>query len=255
VKLTLDTELRTLTIEGDKGPRTVDLYGTEAFELLSQQWLKVGWACRYSYTFSWLGRPVIQLPEDMIRVQEAIYQIQPDVIVETGVAHGGSLVYYASLCRVLGKGRVIGVDVEIRSHNRAAIESHEVSDLITLVEGDSVAPEIVAHVKEMIQPDETCLLILDSCHTYDHVLKELEAYSDLVTSGSFAVVTDGVMKDLHDVPGGQPDWDWNNPTAAAAEFLKSHPEFVLDHAAPRAFCDSEFRQDITHYPLGWLRRT
>ncbi len=254
MKLIVDTEACTLCIEGEAGSRTIDLYGSESFEFLSNQWLKVGWACRYSYTFSWLGRPVIQLPEDMLRVQEAIYEVKPDVIVETGVAHGGSLIYYASLCRVMGKGRVIGVDLEIRPHNRNAIESHDLFDLISLIEGDSVAPDVVCQVKHLIQPGETCLLILDSCHTFAHVLKELESYADIVTPGSYAIVTDGIMKDLDDVPGGQSDWAWNNPAAAAGEFLKSHPEFVRDQVAPRAFCDSELRKDITHYPLGWLRR-
>ena len=254
MKLTIDTDQRTLTWQTPQGHRTIDLYGKEAFELISDQWLKVGWACRYSYTFSWLGRPVIQLPEDMIRVQEAIFAVKPDVIVETGVAHGGSLIYYSSLCRAIGKGRVIGVDIQIHPHNRQAIEAHDVADRITLIEGDSVAPEIVRQVKDQIRAGETCMLILDSCHTYAHVLKELEAYWDIVTPGSYAVVTDGIMKDLHDVPGGQGNWDRDNPAAAADDFLKTHDQFVLEPAAPRAFNESTLTGDITHYPGGWLRR-
>src|SRR6266480_2325826 len=116
----------------------------EAFAIVSRAWLRLGWDVKYVYSFTWLGRPIIQLPEDMIRIQEVIYRLRPDVIVETGVAHGGSLIFYASLCHLIGKGRVIGVDIDIRSHNRAAIEAHPLSSLITLVEGDSVAPATIA---------------------------------------------------------------------------------------------------------------
>src|SRR2546423_15245584 len=130
MKLTIDTEARTLIAEADGQNREMPLYSDEAFELISDQWLKVGWNQKYPYTFSWLGRPIVQLPEDMIRAQEVIYRVRPSVIIETGVAHGGSLIYYASLCKVMGRGRVIGIDIEIRPHNRRAIESHEMSQLI-----------------------------------------------------------------------------------------------------------------------------
>ena len=133
-----------ITIDGDRitvseGGETAE-YGIgtpEAFALLSRLWLRAGWDTKYVYSFSWLGRPMIQLPEDMLRMQEVIYQVKPDVIIETGVAHGGSLVFHASLCHAMGRGRVIGVDIEIRPHNREAIEAHELFDLITLIEGDS----------------------------------------------------------------------------------------------------------------------
>jgi cephalosporin hydroxylase len=135
MKLIIDTTEKTLTCEIDSQKQVLYLYTKEAFELISLQWVKVGWNQKYSYTFSWLGRPIIQLPEDMIRIQEVIYQVKPDVIIETGVAHGGSLIYYASLFKAMGKGRVVGVDIEIRPHNRKAIEEHELSSFITLVEG------------------------------------------------------------------------------------------------------------------------
>src|SRR5215831_12677103 len=125
MKLTVDTTARTLYVEEGQKARTVDLYTDEAFTLLSQQWLKVGWNQKYTYSFTWLGRPIIQLPEDMIRIQEVIYAIKPDVIIETGIALGGSLVFYASLCKLMGNGRVIGIDIEIRPHNRIAMENHE----------------------------------------------------------------------------------------------------------------------------------
>src|SRR5713226_1357945 len=145
--ITIDTDRETLVCESKAGPQSLPLYSDAAFTILSRQWLKVGWNQKYPYTFSWMGRPVIQNPEDMIRIQEVIYRIQPDVIVETGIAHGGSLIFYASLFKAMGKGRVIGVDIEIRPHNRKAIEMHELSGLITLVDGSSTASETVAKVK------------------------------------------------------------------------------------------------------------
>jgi cephalosporin hydroxylase len=169
------------------------------------------------------------------------------------VAHGGSLIFYSSLCRAIGKGRVIGVDVEIRPHNRRAIEAHDLFDRITLIEGDSVASEIVQQVKDLIAPGETCMVILDSCHTKAHVLAELEAYHDIVTPGSWAVATDGVMRDVYDVPRGVPEWKHDNPTEAAKEFLASHDEFVLE-TPTWPFNESPLTENVTHYPGGWLRR-
>lgn len=254
MKLTIDTVERTLTCEtGAAATRVLDLYTKEAFELISEQWLKVGWDQKYPYTFSWFGRPIVQLPEDMIRIQEAIYRVRPDVIIETGVAHGGSLVYYAGMCRALGRGRVVGIDIEIRPHNRKAIEAHEMSDLITLIEGSSTAPEVVARAHALVREGESVLVILDSNHTKEHVASELEMYHDLVTPDSYIVATDGIMKDLHDVPRGNPSWKENNPTAAAAEFAARHREFVLEQPA-WPFNESELTENITHWPGAWLRR-
>jgi cephalosporin hydroxylase len=253
MKLILDTDSRQLTEVRGTGTRELPLYSKEAFELLSEQWVKVGWDQKYSYTFSWLGVPVIQLPEDMIRIQEVIYRTQPDVIVETGVAHGGSLVYYASVCKVLGKGRVIGVDLEIRKHNRQAIESHPLSDAITLIEGDSVDPSVVQEVRSLVHEGQTVLVILDSCHTKDHVAAELAAYHELVTVGSYIVATDGLMDRIHDVPRGEPHWKFDNPAAAAKDFAAEHPEFVLEPPT-WIFNESELTENITHWPGAWLRR-
>lgn len=253
MKLIIDTDARSLDVE-ENGTRTRhDLYSPAAFELLSREWVRVGWDQKYPYTFSWFGRPVIQLPEDMIRLQEVLYRVKPDVVIETGVAHGGSLVYYASLCKAMGKGRIVGIDIEIRPHNRAAIEAHELAPLITLVEGSSTAPEIVQRVRSLVRPGETALVILDSNHTRAHVAAELEAYAPIVTPGSYIVATDGVMKDVHDVPRGNPEWRWDHPTAAAAEFAARHPEFILEQPA-WPFNESPLRANVTHWPGAWLRR-
>jgi len=253
MKMTVDTDARTLTVENGRGTRTSPLFCKESFEVLSQQWVNLGWDQKYPYTFSWLGRPIIQLPEDIIRIQEVIYRLKPDVIVETGVAHGGSLVLYASLCKSMGKGRVVGVDVEIRSHNRKAIEAHELSPLIDLIEGDSVALDTLSQVKARINPNATVLIILDSCHSYSHVLAELKQYSPLVTPGSYIVATDGVMEFVHDCPRGQTNWKTDNPCSAVREFIRHHKEFVIE-TPPWTFNESRLSENVTHWPLAWLRR-
>ncbi len=202
MKLVIDTEARTLLQETADETHVFDLYSKEALELISMQWVRIGWNQKYQYTFSWLGRPIIQLPEDMIRIQEIIYGVKPDVIIETGVAHGGSLIYYASLCKAMERGRVIGIDIEFRPHNRRAITAHELSPFITLVEGSSIDPAVVNKVRSLVVRGETVLVILDSNHTKEHVLSELNAYHDLVSIGSYIVATDGIMRDLYDVPRG-----------------------------------------------------
>ena len=253
MRVTIDTEQRTMTEESGTESRSLDLYSKEAFEIISNLWVKVGWNEKYSYTFSWLGRPIVQLPEDMIRIQEVIYRIKPDVIIETGVAHGGSLIYYATLCKAFEKGRVVGIDIEIRPHNRNAIESHELSSYITLVEGSSTAPEVLDHVRSLIKPGESVLVILDSNHTRQHVLDEMRSYCDLVTKDSYLVATDGIMKDFNDVPRGNPEWIWDNPNKAAQEFAAETPQFLLEQP-PWPFNESKLTENVTHWPGAWLKR-
>jgi len=254
MRIEIDTEKNTLSVTDAGAGRTLDLYGKEAFELISTLWLKTSWNQKYSYTFTWMGRPIIQHPEDLVRLQEAIYTLKPDVIIETGVAHGGSLILSASLMKAMGKGRrVVGVDIEIRPHNRKAIEAHELSPLIRLVEGDSVAPEIVRQAAEDIRPGDTVLVILDSNHSREHVAAELEAYHALVTKGSYIVATDGIMRDVHDVPRGTPGWITDNPAQAAEDFAARHPEFVIESPAWR-FNESGLDKDITAWPSAWLKK-
>lgn len=253
MKITIDTDEQ--SIYNQQSGETVPLYSTKGFEIISKLWLKVGWNEKHVYTFSWMGRPIIQLPEDMIRVQEAVFQVKPNVIVETGIAHGGSLVYSASLLKTMGiEGCVIGVDIEIRPHNRRAIEEHFLFPYITLIEGSSTAPDVVREVKSLIKPGDKVLVILDSNHSRRHVLDELEAYCELVTKDSYIVATDGIMQDVSDTPRGEPSWNEDNPVGAAHDFLKKHPEFVLE--TPQwLFNESNLRENInTHYPDAWLKR-
>lgn len=253
MKLTIDTDGKTLTQEDGTNRRVIPLYSKESFESISRLWLKIGWNEKYPYTFSWFGRPIIQIPEDIVRTQEVLYRLRPDVIVETGVAHGGSLIFYASLFKAMGKGRVVGVDIEIRPHNRKAIEDHELSSMITLIEGSSTDPRIVAEVRALVRPGERVLVILDSNHTKAHVLAELEAYHELVAPGCYLVATDGSQKDLSDVPRGKSEWVWDHPTAAAAEFVEMHPDFILEQPT-WPFNESALSENITHWPGAWLRK-
>jgi cephalosporin hydroxylase len=200
-----------------------------------------------------MGRPVIQLPEDMIRIQEVIWRLRPDVIVETGVAHGGSLVFYASLFGAMGAGRVIGVDVEIRPHNRSAIEAHPMAPRIMLVEGSSTAPATLATVRAAIDPDERVLVILDSNHTRAHVEQELDLYAPLVTPGSYIVACDGIMAQVAGAPRSAADWAWNNPLSAIDAFLARNSDFAPDEP-PFPFNEGRVRRRVTYWPKCYLRR-
>lgn len=253
MKIEIDTTSATLRMVDGATQTSLPLYSREAFEAISGIWLKVGWNEKYPYTFSWMGRPIIQLPEDVLRIQEVVYRLKPDVIIETGVAHGGSLILYASLCKAMGKGRVVGIDIEIRKHNRQAIEAHELSSYITLIEGSSTDPAVVAQAASHVKPGETVLVILDSNHTRAHVAAELDAYASLVTPNSYIVATDGSMEVLHDVPRGTPSWIDDNPATAARDFAAAHPEFVIEQPE-WPFNESALRENITHWPSAWLRR-
>jgi cephalosporin hydroxylase len=253
MQIEIDTDSNTLRVQGDGRKQSLPLYSTEGFEILSEVWLKLGWNQKHSYTFTWWGRPIIQQPEDVLRLQEVLFALKPDFVVETGVAHGGSLIFYASLFEAVNHGKVIGVDIEIRPHNRKAIEAHPMSKRITLVEGSSTAPEVVAQVKKLIPEGSKVMVILDSNHTKAHVLGELQAYHDLVTVGSYIVATDGVMSFLHDVPRGTPSWILDNPTEAAREFAEQHPNFIIEQ--PKwLFNESELSQNVTYWPGAWLKR-
>ncbi|QNN25012.1 hydroxylase [Planctomycetales bacterium ZRK34] len=249
----IDTETGVITVDEGGKQSTTSLSSPEGFKLLSDVWLRSGWDLKHVYSFTWMGRPLIQLPEDMIRLAEVIHAVQPDVIIETGVAHGGGLVYYASLCKTMGRGRVIGVDIEIRPHNRKAIEEHPLAEYITLIEADSAAPQTLEQVRSLIEPGQTVMVMLDSCHTKAHVLKELEAYSPLVTEGSYIVAMDGIMSKLSGAPRTEPDWTWNNPCEAVSEFVSEHPEFVEEEPA-FAFNEGEITERVTYWPNAFVKR-
>ena len=253
-RVTIDLGASEVVVERDGSTLRHPMLNPEAFEAASRAWLRCGWDVKYVYSFTWMGRPVIQLPEDMVRLQELICEVRPDVVIETGIAHGGSLVLWASLFRAAQRGRVIGVDVEIRPHNREALERHVLADLITLVEGSSTAPETVAAVRGQIAEDESVMVILDSNHTKEHVLAELELYAPLVSPGSYIVAMDGIMGDLPGAPRTQEDWSWNNPRSAVEEFVSRHREFEVT-SPPFAFNEGAVRERVTYGPGGIVRRS
>ena len=214
----------------------------------SLEWVKKSWSEKYSYNFRWMGRPIIQLPQDIIAMQEIIWEVQPDLIVETGIAHGGSLIFYASMLELLGgEGEVVGIDVDIREHNRREIESHPMFRRIRMIQGSSIAPETVEQVKGVATGKNKIIVCLDSCHEKDHVLSEMNAYSELVSLGSYMIVFDTIVEDLAGVKGSRADFATNNPRGAVREFLKMNQAFEV--------CDKwNSKLLITHNPGGFLRR-
>ncbi len=237
---------RIITVQTPDGPRDLDIYTPEGYGILSELWTRSGWQRKLSYEVVWMGIPIIQLPEDMVMMQELIWRLRPDVIVELGVAHGGSLILYGSLLDAIGKGRVIGVDVEIRKYNRLAIEAHPMSKRITLIEGDSVAPDTLERVRSLIPAGATVMVGLDSNHARAHVATELERYAPLVTPGSYLVVFDAVMTMVSDAPNGRPEWESDNPLEAVRDFLADRKDFEID--------PSFNRLGVTYCQSGYLRR-
>ncbi len=203
---------------------------------------------QYSYNFSWMGRPIIQYPQDMIAMQEIIWKLQPDLIIETGIAHGGSLIYYASLMELIGKGEIVGIDIDIRKHNREEIEKHPMFKRIKMIEGSSVSKETVDQVAVLAEGKKTVLVSLDSNHTHEHVLQELEMYAPFVTRDSYIVVFDTIVEEMpNDYLPGRPWKQGDNPKTAVMEFLKSHSEFQIDK-------DIDNKLLISVGPDGYLKR-
>ncbi len=222
--------------------RSIDL------KSLSNKWLADVSVYKYSYNFSWMGRPIIQFPQDIIAMQEIVWSVKPDLIIETGIAHGGSIIFYASLLELIGKdGQVLGIDIDIREHNRVEIENHPMFKRITMMEGSSIDEGIVKKVYEFAKGKKRILVVLDSNHTHEHVLKELELYSPLVTKGSYLVVFDTVVEDMPE--GFFPDRPWdkgNNPKTAVWEFLEMNDRFEIDK-------EIEGKLLITVAPDGYLK--
>ena len=255
MKLVIDTTLGTMTRVEGVAETSLPLYSKEAFEALSLEWVRVGWSLKYYHNFTWFGLPILQLPEDVIRLQEVIYRVRPQLIIETGVFRGGSLLFHASLLEALGdpNSRVIGIDREILPDVREAIGKHELAPRISLIEGDSTDPGVIAQVKDLGKGASPVLVILDSDHTRAHVARELDAYSPLVTQGSYIIATDGITRDLSDVPRAVTEWKMDNPYEAACAFAAAHPEFRQQQPA-WLFRDGDLTENVTYWPGAWLQR-
>jgi cephalosporin hydroxylase len=238
-----------LTLKNNSEELIVDLYSQEGFEMLSNLWIKVSTEFKIMYELKWLGRPIIQYGNDMVMLQQLIWDVKPDIFIETGIAHGGSLIYTASLFELMGNdGQVIGIDVEIRPHNRSAIEEHILYKRIKMIEGSSVGDETIKSLEQLLENSigKTITVMLDSNHSKDHVLKELELYSKYVTIGSYIIVQDGAQQWVADIPRGKTEWINDNPLAAIEEFLKTNDDFIVD--------ESFTRLGITSSPGGYLKR-
>ncbi len=223
-------------------------------KISAQKFMHTSIPSQYSYNFFWLGRPIIQYPQDIIAMQEIIWTVKPDLIIETGIAHGGSLIFSASMLELNAacggpiEAEVLGLDIDIRAHNREAIEAHPMFKRISMIEGSSVATEIIEQVKSIAARKQSVLVCLDSNHTHEHVFEELNAYAPLTTLGSYCVVFDTLIEELPD--DMFPDRPWckgNNPKTAVFEFLKTHPEFEIDK-------ELENKLLITAAPDGFLKR-
>lgn len=234
------------------------------FTAQSQAWLEASMRRKYVYNFDWLGRPIIQYPQDMVAMQELVWAVRPDLIIETGIAHGGSLVLSASLLAMLdycdavtagttldpraSRRKVLGLDIDIRAHNRAAIEAHPLGHKIDMIQGSSIAPDVIAQVHQYAKGFERVMVCLDSNHTHEHVLAELQAYAPLTSVGSYCVVFDTFVEDMPD--NLFPDRPWspgNNPKTAVHQFLKTRPGFEIDRSM-------QHKLQITVAPDGFLRR-
>lgn len=251
--ITINLKNETVEVVSEDKVNTHKIGTKEAFSIISDLWIRSGWDNKYVYSFSWLGRPIIQLPEDMIRIQELIYDIKPDVIIETGVAHGGSLIFYASLCKLMDKGKVVGIDIEIREHNKKAIEKHELYEYITLIEGSSTDEKTFEKVMSEVNESDKVLVILDSNHTKDHVLKELKLYSKFISIGSYIVASDGIMEYLVGAPRSNEDWTLNNPKKAAEEFVMNNINFIIEE--PKfPFNEGNIEERVTYWPSAFIKR-
>jgi cephalosporin hydroxylase len=226
----------------------------EKYQRIGQEFIHKTAEHNYSYNFTWLGQPIIQFPQDMIALQEIIWSVKPDMIIETGIAHGGSLIFSASMLALLeisgeiSDGKVLGIDIDIREHNRELILKHPMSKKITMIEGSSIDPIIIKEVQKFAKEGKKILLLLDSNHTHEHVLAELNAYASLVSLGSYCIVYDTGIEDMPD--GSFPNRPWgkgNNPKTALKEFLKGHNEFSIDK-------EIEGKLLITVAPDGYLKR-
>jgi cephalosporin hydroxylase len=204
---------------------------------------------QYSYNFTWMGRPVIQYPQDMIAMQEIIWAVKPDLIIETGIAHGGSLIYYASLLELTGKGEVLGIDIDIREHNRREIEKHPMYKRIKMIQGSSISSDIIEQVKKIATGKKDVLVCLDSNHTHEHVLSELNLYSSFVSLDSYIVVFDTIVEDLPEGYFSQkrPWGISNNPRTAVDEFLTTNKNFQADNSIDNKLL-------ISVAPGGYLKR-
>ncbi|WP_083539898.1 cephalosporin hydroxylase family protein [Rhizobium tibeticum] len=258
------SRLTVVDFKSEVADRIVAIQGNEDFKRSASDFLRKSVEPKYSYNYFWMGRPIIQYPQDMVAMQEIIWETRPDLIIETGIAHGGSLILSASMLALLDMAdameagatldprtsnrRVLGIDIDIRAHNRAAIEAHPMASRIQMIQGSSIDRGVIDQVHQIAKPFKRVLVCLDSNHTHDHVLAELEAYAPLTSVGSYCVVFDTLIEDMP--ADAYPDRSWgpgDNPKTAVWTYLETHPEFEIDRSIDQKLM-------ITVAPDGFLKR-
>ncbi len=252
-KLIIDFENEEIQILESHNSYTHKFSTEKAFNAVAQAYLRLGWDNKYVYSFKWLGRPIIQLPDDIIRLQELIYEVKPDVIIDIGIAHGGSLIFNSTLLKTYGGRKVIGIDIDIREKNLKAIKEHKMFDQIELIQGNSTSDNVFFEAKNFIKESDKVMVFLDGKHTYDHVYKELEMYSKLITKGSYIVAMDGIQRDLVGAPRSNPDWQTNNPANAAEDFVKNNKNYEIDLRLP-SFNEGNIKQHVTYWPSAYIKK-
>jgi len=235
-----------IILENNDDKKSVDLYSNEGFDLISQLWTKLCTQYKLTHNITWIGVPIIQLSNDIIMMQELIWKLRPDIIIECGIAHGGSALFYASILELIGKGFVIGVDIDIRQYNKIAIKSHPLSNRVKMIEGSSISEQTVFKLETLVCSADKVMVVLDSNHSKDHVAQELELYKKFVTPGSYLVVMDGAQQYVWDIPNGKKEWKDDNPLVAINAFLGNNTNFLVD--------DYYTRLKVTANPKGFLKK-
>jgi len=242
--------LTNIKFERRKKSKITKMSKDQALKKLTKKWINNIVKYQYTHNFSWLGRPILQFPQDMVALQEIIWNVKPDLIIETGIAHGGSLIFSASLLELIGRGKVLGIDIDIRKHNKKEIQRHLLHKRITMIEGSSIDKKIIDKVYNFAKKSKKILLVLDSNHTHKHVLSEMKSYSPLVKKGSYMIVFDTVIEDLtKELFKGTAKRPWekgNNPKTAVHKFLKSNKRFKIDKSIEKKLL-------ITVAPDGYLK--
>jgi cephalosporin hydroxylase len=250
--ITIDTDAGLLRLTRNGHSEEHPLFAAEAFRILSRQWLILGWNLGHWATFSWMGRQFLQMPDDVLRLAEWVWLTKPDVIVETGVYDGGSTLFFAALCRLQGRGRVISVERNLRPRVRQAIDT-AAGGVVTLIEGDSGQPETAARVAGEINPGERVCVFLDSDHSAKHVSLELRHLAPLVSPGCCLIVADSICAELAHTPNGDSEWRSDNPGSAVDEFLETHPEFSRERPTPCFSSEFDFTE-LSYFATTWLKR-
>jgi len=252
MKFLINSDIKKITVFRENKSNFFNLYSSKAFKIISNFWLEYIWNQKYTYRFTWLGFPIIQLPDDIINIQELIFKERPDYVVETGVAHGGSIIFYASLLKILNKGKVIGIEKEFKKKNLDKLKKNFLKKYFELIESDSTNKDLIRKLKRRLDGKKV-IIILDSNHSYHHVFKELNLYSEIIKKGSYIIVTDGIIDVMKFAPRRIKYQKNYGPLKAINEFLLENNKFKKIQPI-NLFNESKVFKNISHWPDGWLKK-